>query len=232
WQILQGLGLIERGSSVDQRGTTTGYDAFFKCCTSRGHSIFDASLALFELNLGCSTDLDDGDATGQFGQAFLQFFTVPVRVGCFDLGTDLGNTIGDVLCFTGAIHDGGGFLGDGDATCSTQHFQTHLIQLHAQVFRDDLCTGQGGDILKHGLAAVTEARGFDGNSVEGTAQFVHDQGRQGFAVNVFGDDEQWFLFLQDFFQQSAESLDVGGLGLGEENVWNYQHGFLRRNVSD
>src|SRR5699024_10921394 len=125
WQILQGVSIVQRSSSVDQRGTATGNNAFFKCGTSRGHSIFDAALALFELNLGCSTDLDDGDATGQFGQAFLQFFTVPVRVGCFDLGTDLGNTIGDVLCFTGAIHDGGGFLGDGDATCSTQHFQTH-----------------------------------------------------------------------------------------------------------
>src|SRR5699024_9297442 len=192
----------------------------------------DASLTLFELNLGCGTNLDDRNATGQFGETVLQFVAVPIRFGCFDFVFDLANAVGYVLSVTGAINDGGDFLGDGNTTCATQNFGTNLIQLHAQVFGNNLCTSQGGNVLQHGLAAAAEARGFDSNSVQGTAQFVDHQGGQCFTVNIFSDDESRILFLQNLFQQWQEFLHVGDLRLGQQNVWIFQHGFLTLSVSD
>ncbi len=53
-----------------------------------------------------------------------------------------------------------------------------------------LAGGQHGDVFQHGLAAVAEAGSLDGDHVEGAAQLVDDQGGEGFAVHVFGDDQQ------------------------------------------
>jgi hypothetical protein len=43
--------------------------------------VFDAGFLFLHLGLGRSADIDDGDATGEFGQAFLQFFAVVIRGG-------------------------------------------------------------------------------------------------------------------------------------------------------
>ena len=71
------------------------------------------------------------------------------------------------------------------------------------LFADDLATGQDGDVLEHGLAAVAEARGLDGQDVEGAAQLVDDQGRQGFAVHVLGDDDEVRLPIWSSFSRTG-----------------------------
>ncbi len=47
-----------------------------------------------------------------------------------------------------------------------------------------------GDVAEHGLAAVAVAGGLDGGDLEDAAQLVDDQGREGLAVDVLGDDQQ------------------------------------------
>ena len=66
----------------------------------------------------------------------------------------------------------------------------HVLKLDAQVFGDELAGGQHGDVFQHGLAAIAEAGGLDGDDVERAAQLVDDQGRQRLAVHVLGDDQQ------------------------------------------
>jgi hypothetical protein len=40
------------------------------------------------------------------------------------------------------------------------------------------------------LAAIAVARSLDGTNLEGAAQLVDDQRREGFAFDFFGDDQQ------------------------------------------
>ena len=70
--------------------------------------------------------------------------------------------------------------------------------------------GQDGDILQHGLAAIAKARGLDGQHVEHAAQLVQHQGRQRFAVDVFGDDDQVALADLDQFLEQRDDVRGGG----------------------
>ena len=47
-----------------------------------------------------------------------------------------------------------------------------------------------GDVAQHRLAAIAEAGGLHRADVEHAAELVDDQGRQGFALDVLGDDQQ------------------------------------------
>lgn len=66
--------------------------------------------------------------------------------------------------------------------------------------------GQDRDVLQHGLATVTKARRLDGGDLQATAQLVDHEGRQRFAFDVFGDDQQRFLRLDDLLQQRHHRL--------------------------
>ena len=68
-------------------------------------------------------------------------------------------------------------------------FEFDALELDAEVFGDALAAGEDGDVFHHGLAAVAEARGLHGADVERAAQLVHDQGRERFAFDFFGDDQ-------------------------------------------
>ena len=64
-----------------------------------------------------------------------------------------------------------------------------------------LAAGQDGDVVEHGLAAVAVAGRLDGGDLEDAAQLVDDQGGQGFALDVLGDDQQRLVGLGDLLQQ-------------------------------
>ena len=69
-------------------------------------------------------------------------------------------------------------------------------------------TGEDGDVFEHGLAAVAEAGGLDGADVEGAAELVDHEGGQGFAFDVFGDDEERLAGLGDLLEQRQQVLEV------------------------
>src|SRR3546814_3213179 len=103
----------------------------------------------------------------------------------------------DVLVLAGAGNDRGVFLVDRDLLGGAQHLQGDRLELDAEVFRDQLTTGQDRDVFQHGLAAVAEARRLDGGDLQATAQLVHHQGGQGFALDILGDDQQRTAGLHD-----------------------------------
>ena len=79
-----------------------------------------------------------------------------------------------------------------------------VSSLRPSLFGDDGAAGQDGDVLQHGLAAIAKAGGLDGEHVQHAAQLVQHQGRQRFAVDVFGDDDQVALAdLDQFLEQRA-----------------------------
>src|SRR5690606_14818392 len=152
--------------------------------------VLDAVLALLELHLGRGTGLNDGDTTGELGQALLELLAVVVGVGVLDLGADLADSAGDLVLVAGALDDGRLVLGHDDLAGTTEQVQVRGVELEADLLGDDLATGEDGDVAEHGLAAVTEARSLDGHGLEGAADLVDHERGQSLAVDVLSDDEE------------------------------------------
>ena len=204
--------LLERGGGgLDQGHAATGDDALLDGRLRVANGVLDAVLALLELDLGGRADLDDRNAAGQLGQALLQLLAVVVGVRLLDLGADLVDPTGDLVGVARTLDDGGLVLGDDDLAGLAEQLDAGRLELEADLLGDDLATGQDRDVLQHGLAAVTEARGLDGDGLEGATDLVDDQRRQGLAVDVLGDDQQRLAGLHDLLQQRQQVLDRGDL---------------------
>src|SRR4051794_10251057 len=211
--------LLERGlAGLHQGDATTGHDALLDGRLRVANGVLDAVLALLELDLGGRADLDDRNATGQLGQALLQLLAVVVGVRLLDLGADLVDPALDLLGVAAAVDDGGLVLGDDDLASGAQQAQVGVVELEADLLADDGAAGQDGDVLQHGLAAVTEARGLDGNGLEGAAHLVDHQGRQGLALDVLGDDDQRLAALHDLLQHGEQVLHGGDLAVRDQDV--------------
>src|SRR5690606_10875458 len=73
--------LLERSlGGLYQSHAATGDDALLDGRLGVADGVLDAVLALLELDLGGSADLDDRDTAGQLGQALLQLLAVVVRI--------------------------------------------------------------------------------------------------------------------------------------------------------
>ena len=66
--------------------------------------------------------------------------------------------------------------------------QYGCFQLAAGLFRNNGCAGQDSNILKHGFSAIAKTGGFYSQDIQHAAQFIEDQGSQGFAIDIFSDD--------------------------------------------
>ena len=135
---------------------------------------------------------------------------------------DLLDAALDGLAFAGAFDDRRVVVVDADELGLAELVDLDLVQFDAQVLHDGLAAGEDGDVLEHGLAAVAVAGGLDRDDVENSAQLVDHQRRQGFALNVLGDDKQGPLGLLDFFQQGDELGGRGNLVLVNEDEGLFQ----------
>jgi hypothetical protein len=86
-------------------------------------------LLLLQLHLGGGTDLQDGHAARQLGQALLQLLPVVVGVGVVDLRLDLVDAALDVVVAAGALDDGGLVLGDDDLLGPAQQVEGDVLEL-------------------------------------------------------------------------------------------------------
>ena len=200
-QTFEGLRALNQGH------TAADDDAFLDGCAGRVQSVVDTVLALFHFDFGHAANADHGNTACQFGNALLQLLTVVVRGGLFDLVADLGDARFDFRFFASTVDDGGLVLGDRDFLGGAEHVHGDRLELHAEVFRDHLAAGQDRDVLEHGLAAIAEARCLDGRDFQAAAQLVDHQGRQRFAFDVFGNDQQRFLRLDHLLEQRNHRLE-------------------------
>ena len=88
--------------------------------------------------------------------------------------------------------------------CFPTVINSYRVEFPAGILRDNCPAGKNGDILQHGLAPVTETRSFDRQDIKGSAHLVDHQRRQGFAVNVVGNDHQIFTYLDHILQEGQE----------------------------
>jgi hypothetical protein len=85
--------------------------------------------------------------------------------------------------------DGGVLLLDRHLLGTTEHIESHILQLGANVLGDEGPRGEDRDILKHRLAPIAEAGRLNRRHLEAAAQFVDDEGGKRLAFHVFRDNQ-------------------------------------------
>ena len=148
---------------------------------------------------------------------------------CFLIWRDAAFDAGLVA---GAVDDRGVVLGDRDLLGLAEHVEGDVLELDAEVFADQLAAGQDGDVFQHGLAAIAEARRLDGRDPQAAAQLVDHQGGQGFAFDVFGDDQQRTARLHHRFQHRQQGLQGGELLFEEQDQRLFEVGLHLLGVGD
>src|SRR5437763_6057234 len=216
--VVLGAKSLEMLGGAEPSDAAARHDAFFNRRTGRMHRVIHAILALLDLDFGRAADADHGYAARELGQTLLQLLTVVVRGGFLDLRLDLLNARLDVGLLAGAVDDGGVFLVDHHLLGAAEHLQGDVLQLDAEIFRDRLTTGQNRDVLQHGLATIAEARSLDGRDLETATQTVDDEGGEGFAFDVFRDDDQRLAGLHHGFEQRQQLVQRGELLLVDQDV--------------
>src|SRR3954449_1453989 len=208
---------VDRRGGLEQRHAAARHDALLEGRAGGLQRVLDAVLLLLHLRLGGRADLHDGDAAGELGEALLELLAVEVRVRGLDLRLDLVDAALDGVRVTGAVDDRRGVLRHDDAAGAAQLRDLRVLELETHLLRDDLGAREDGDVLQHALAAVTEAGGLDGHAGEGAAQLVHDEGREGLALDVLGDDQQRLAGLDDLLQDREDVPDGADLLVGDED---------------
>ncbi len=141
----------------------------------------------------------------------MQLFAIVVRCGFVDLGLDLLDASFDLLGIAVTFHDRGVVLVDRDAFGAAEIGQLHVLELDADVFRNYLAAGKDCDIFQHGLAAITEARSFDGYDIQGAAQLVDHEGGQCFTFDFFRQDDERLAHLGHLLEQRQQILHAADL---------------------
>ena len=108
--------------------------------------------------------------------------------------------------------------------------RAHVLEVDAQGLEDRLAAGQDGDVLEHGLAAVAVAGGLHRGAPEGAAQLVDDQGGQGLALDLLGDDQQRLARLRHLLEHRHQILDRADLLLVDQDVSVFENRFHRLRV--
>ena len=183
-------------------------------------------LTFLELNLGCSTGLDDCHAAGELCQALLELLAVVIGIGGLDFLTQLADACLDVILCAQSINDGGFILGDDDLACTAEILKGGVLKREANGLGDHFTGGEDCNVLQHGLAAIAKAGSLDGDRLEGATDVVDNQGCQGFALNVLGNDEQRLAGLHNLFQDRQQFLGVSDLGVDQQDVGILEDSFL------
>src|SRR5690606_7321583 len=100
-----GAGGFDGLDGPQEGDAAAGDDTLFGCGLGGVQRVVDQVLALLHLSLGVGTGLDDGDAAGELGQAFLELLAIVVAGGALDLRADLLGAGVDVLLLAGAFDD-------------------------------------------------------------------------------------------------------------------------------
>src|SRR5579862_8615335 len=216
--LVVGLDAPQSFGGAQKRDAAARQDAFLDRGAGRMHRVIDAILALLHLDLGGAADADHRDAAGELGETLLQLFTVVVRGRLLDLRLDLRHARLDVGLFARAVDDRGVLLVDHHLLGLAEHGERDVLELDAEILADRLATGQDGDVLQHGLAAIAEARRLHGRDLQAAAQLVDHERCQSLALDIFSDDQKRLAGLHDGFQKRKQLVQRRELLFVDEDV--------------
>ena len=181
-------------------------------------SVVDPVLALLDLDLGRSANLDDRNPAGELGKPLLKLLAIIVGGGVLDLLADRSNPSLDRFARASAIDDRRIVLVDRDPLGLAEHVDRDILKLDPKIFADHFSAGQDRNVLEHRLATIAKAWSLDGCDLEPAAKLVDDQSRKRFALDVLGDDEERTARLNHRFQNRKNCLEVRELLLVDEDV--------------
>src|SRR5262249_5172684 len=101
------LEVIECLRRAEKRDTAALDDAFLDRRARGVEGVLDAGLLLLHFGLGRGANLDDGDTTGEFGEALLELLAIVVAGRSFNLLADGFDAAFDFLRIARAVDDGG-----------------------------------------------------------------------------------------------------------------------------
>ena len=194
--------------------------------------VFDARLLFLHLDFGCCAYLDHRHASGELRHAFLQLFLVVVGGRFLDLCADLLHPRFDRRLFARAIDDRGVFLGDFDALGTAQVLEGRVLELQAQLFRDNGASREDRDVLEHRLAAIAESRRLHGDGFQNPSDVVDDQRRQRLAIDVLGDDQKLLAGLRYLLEQRQKIANVADLFVVQKDQRLIENGGLLVGIID
>ncbi len=108
----------------------------------------------------------------------------------------------------------------------------HVLELDAEIFRDQLASSENRDVLEHRLAAVAEAGSLDGGHFEATAQLVDNERCERLALHVLGHDQQRLARLHDRLEHGEHRLQSGELLLVQQHEGVLELGHHLLSVGD
>src|SRR5262249_20961878 len=216
--LVLGSETLERINRTEQWDAAARQDAFLDRRAGCVHRVIDAILSLLHLGLGRAADADYSNAARELGQPLLQLFAVVVGGGLLDLRLDLGNACLNVGLLACTVDDRRVLLIDHDFLGAAKHVDGDVLELDAEVFTDRLPTGQDGDVLQHGLAAIAEPGRLHRRDLQAAAQLVDDERGKRLAFDVLGHDEQRLAGLYDRFKQRQQLLQGRQFLLVDEDV--------------
>ena len=128
---------------ADEGGSAAGDDAFLDRGAGGVQGVLHTGFLLLHLGLGGSADIDDGHSPGELGKTLLELLTVVVGGGVLDLLADLVDAAPVMASLPpAAFHDGGVFLGDGDALGFTEVGKLDVLELDAEILGDAAAAGE------------------------------------------------------------------------------------------
>src|SRR5882672_3063926 len=214
--------LAERDARADVDHAATGNDAFLDRGAGRVQCVLDTGFSFLHLDFGRGADLDDRNTAGELGHSLLQLLLVVVAGGFLDLSADALHPRLDRFRLAGAVDDRRLFLADLHALGLTEVLQRRFFERQTHFLGDDLPAGENGDVLEHGLAAITEPRRFYRARLQDAAQVVDHQGGEGFVLDFLGNDEQRPSGLRHLLEKRKQIADVGDLLVVQEYVGIFQ----------
>jgi hypothetical protein len=120
--------------------------------------------------------------------------------------------------FASAVDDGGVFFAHFNALGFDPGQPGDFFKRHANFFSNHFTARQDGDVFQHGLAAIAKARGLNRTHFQDAADGVHHQRRQGFAFDVFGNDQQGAAGLGHLLQRGQQVTDVADFLVVQQHV--------------
>ena len=180
---------IESGLASHECDTATDNNAFLDSRACGVHCVFNACLLLFHFNFRRGTDVNDGDTTGEFCEAFLQFLAIVIGGRVFNLSADLVDASLNRFGCAFTFNNSGVVFVNNDAFGSAEVVRSDVFEINTEVFGDDASVCQDGDVFEHGFTPVTIAGCLHGGTPEYAANLVDDDGCEGFAFDIFGDNQ-------------------------------------------
>ena len=125
----------------------------------------------------------------------------------------------------GTFNDGGVIFVDDNLLGTTEVLDWKIFQFDTQGFKDGGSAGQNRQVFHHRFSAITVTWSLNSTAGEGSSKSVDHQSREGFAIDIFSNDQQWFVLLNNGFENRNNFLNVADFLFEDQDVCVFEHTF-------